>query len=192
MLNDRPRCALSVVLPLIRVEPGEPEQVAVRSPRAIYVKTHWHQRTYLCPEIDCPMCGQFAIRELAYVVVRCDGPSWQGDALLELPCLAFRRLTQIVSECEVDTWRGLKLTLSRRSRRSPVVLDVDADRAVLGDSMADVQAVCSALSTLYRLPQPMAYGSSEDWQQAITDTARLQATIGMGSGEQMSAANLIV
>ncbi len=158
---DGTRSAFS--LSLLKVSAGGRCDCVVQSSSPLWLDTHWVGRQILCPGEECPFCGNLPSRSQGYLVVTVDVAGETKPFLLEFTGTSALRFDERLRFFEIELKPGLEISLFRKSKRSPLVMEPGAADRAFDPCLADDRRLLNAIAVIFGLPLCAAKSSRATW-----------------------------
>lgn len=149
---------------VLKVGAGSRTEVIITGESVVWIGQHWMRRPQMCLSEDCPACRWNRPRTIGFMSVQTrDG----RGSLLEISVGAYERLIGLMG---LDGERGRKVdalglvcSVSRRGRKTPLVLEPTDERVMVPYVSSD--RIIRVIALLYGWPRP-ADGELIDAYQA--------------------------
>lgn len=176
MIGETPTARTRLVV--WKVSGGHDLELVGRSAEPLTFRVHWlGRRSYMCPGVDCPACEQHV------------GSKWLGlwacDAFYRIgepPRLGLLELTEGAFDClrmlrlseGLESFYGLRVIASRRSKRSVLQFELGALGANVESDrqLVPINLVADAAATLFGLPSCQRDVEFSTWEASAMDVAR--------------------
>jgi len=155
--------------PLVRVEVHGETEIVLLSQKFLPLTVHWSRRSMLCAGDNCALCSWLPARGLYYVACICSG----RVSMLELASLSSSYLQQHCKLLHGGMRAGLKIRLSRSSRKAPVHGEVVGELS--GVVAVEVSELAPRVMALYQMPGPNPDEAFEIWESRLCQLAQRRA-----------------